>query len=1007
MNARFMSLFLAALTLVAAAPSFAEPTDPPPIVAREVDAGASDRSPEVAYTETRKAQDAETVFQQRLAPVSREIDAVSSSISQMRRSTEVADRQDLDQIEQRIAAAEQEVVRISDNQSTPIAKLQASELQDKLFQLRLSLDALKKRYGWSRVPIFGLDFFANSSSTQDVGSKLVPKNYIIRPGDTILVSLSSSLGGQREYSKEVDDSGKVLAPGIGRIAASGKTIAQLASAINAGYRREFPQLKASLAVDKITPVSIRVAGAVVRPGTYLLPGSSTVFDALYKVGGPTAEGTMRKIALTRSGQPKLTIDLYDFLIEGSKAQDIPLRDGDVIFVPSVGQTIMIDGEVLRAGRYEPSFPLTLGGAISLAGGAKPSGYLQNVSIERVENSEYKIQLEAPVAVLASHADFTIRPGDEITVSSIRSEKTNRVSIEGPVNAPGTYGLKDKMRVSDLVKAAQGLSKNDEIHWKRADILRVDPVQGATLMTFDLAKAMKGDADSDVELRKLDRVFIYVPDQVNYRTNYCKIAGSVAKPGSYRRTDGMKFSDIIAAAGGVMPNAYVARADIVRWGQENHRELVRVDIASALAGRELDDIVLTDRDEISIYTQDQVKAGFPMVRISGAVQRPGMYDRTESMRVSDLLFASGGALPEASDTAEVSHVNQNGELRVTRVNVATISTSPDQDIVLNDGDVVSLPSVNPALRTPMTVTVTGEVIHPGTYTIDPRKTKLADVIGRAGGLSPIGDIKGLIFLRKKDSYQRSTQQSELQLVTEKMADYVNKQFTIELAKASGKPVDAQPSIISPVDAKTQVAVQGAPGLDIKPETQTDTPVIRRVKAEVFPEVKAESLTAMGPKIEGTAVADPTAAFRPDDPLDPRQYGRIGVDLDTAMKNADSMHNLILKDGDRILVQAIPETVTVVGAVLNPHSFVAEDAMNISYYVERSGGYAPDASRSNVIVIHGNGDAVPAKAVKRVAAGDIIYVPASGLVDVASKTEKVGSVTKIITDVLTSAFILTKF
>jgi protein involved in polysaccharide export with SLBB domain len=142
------------------------------------------------------------------------------------------------------------------------------------------------------------------------------------------------------------------------------------------------------------------------------------------------------------------------------------------------------------------------------------------------------------------------------------------------------------------------------------------------------------------------------------------------------------------------------------------------------------------------------------------------------------------------------------------------------------------------------------------------------------------------------------------------------------------------------------------------------------------------------------------------IDATEYSRVGVDLAHAIKDQQSVHNMLLKDGDRICVQPIPDTIMVVGAVLRPHSFAAEKGQSVLYYVNKSGGFAPDASKGDIIIVHGNGDAVPAETVKNVVAGDVVYVPNTGIVNVVTKTEKVSSFTKIMSEILSSVYVMMK-
>ena len=235
-------------------------------------------------------------------------------------------------------------------------------------------------------------------------------------------------------------------------------------------------MRFELTIEEISTISVQVAGDVLRPGTYNLTSAATVMTALYKAGGPSENGSIRKVVISRAGESKKTSDLYEFFMNANKNQDRPLRDGDLVFVYPVGKTIVVDGEVNRPARYEPNFPLTLADALKMAGGAKSGSYLQQVRVERIENGEYRILINTPVKEGAA-SKFQILSGDQISVASVRPERTNIVSISGPVNSPGDYAYKQGMRVSDLITLAQGISADSEVFPGRADILRINPLKG--------------------------------------------------------------------------------------------------------------------------------------------------------------------------------------------------------------------------------------------------------------------------------------------------------------------------------------------------------------------------------------------------------------------------------------------------------------------------------------------------------------------------------------------------
>lgn len=970
-------------------------------------------------TQAEKLRKAEEDFQKRLADMAQIVDGLEERIEDMRKETTTPLPQDVDRLDQDLVLLDEAFNSLTTLALSPLASIQRADMQDRLVRLKASLAAMKRRWGSGWV-VFGADFFKNSPPSQNPEQQSVPKYYRLRTGDKLRVLVMSALGAQNEYHVTVESGGGVIVPGAGRVVAAGKTTEQLEQYLTSKIASKFRQLRMDVSVESLSTIQVQVTGDVARPGTYFLSGMPTVLNALYRAGGPTNSGTFRRLALVRDGEPKRTIDLYPFLLGGDKKQDLMLEDGDVVFVPPVGPTVTVSGEVLRPGRYEPEYPTTLSKILAMAGGAKSGSYLQTVEVERIEDNQYKILLSEPLKGVDGKSSFALKPGDEITVSSVRQDRTNQVSIAGPVGVPGMYGFSEGMRVADLVKLARGLAPDKEIYGGRADILRIDPANGVEIVTYNLDKALSGDPANNVPLRKLDRVFLYEPYQVVFKPRLVTLTGAVARPGVYQRQGGMTVSDVVAAAGGVLPSAYMKRADLTRHTDGQQTELVRIDLQGALNGDPSANVKLQDRDELTIYAEDEVVWQDHRVRIEGAVQRPGTYTRSENMRVSDLLLVAGGRLPEAAGTAEVARCDKNGASTVGKVDLTALSTSEESDLLLQDGDVVTLPSVNPFLRAPEVVYVTGEVLHPGPYAMIREDERISDLIARAGGVTKSADTGGCLFLRPKDSFQNAQQQEDVDMLLQRSRLFSDKQFLTQLAKlgiqlpgqslqATSKSLD---ELSKPAEVVPEGKLVGANSESADGETTND----KEAQAEGANGTDAAMAALTGDKKETSAMGPPLAgaaenisgSFKPKQDLaEVVQSARISVNLTKALSDPNSPDNMVLQSGDRVFIPKVTSVVTVIGAVLHPHSFSAGPGKSVDFYIQRSGGYSQEASKGQVVVVRANGDALPKGMVKTVESGDTIVVPTTGLIDIASKWEKVGGVTKVITDVLSSVFVLTRF
>ena len=344
-------------------------------------------------------------------------------------------------------------------------------------------------------------------------------------------------------------------------------------------------------------------------------------------------------------------------------------------------------------------------------------------------------------------------------------------------------------------------------------------------------------------------------------------------------------------------------------------------------------------------------------------------------------------------------------------------------------------MNPSLRAPEVVFLSGEVASPGPYVLVSPDEKLTDVIRRAGGLTRFADRNGLLFLRRRSSLEKPQQELDSDMILRKTRLFADKQFLTQLAK-SGMTVPADllqtgnksaEELAKPVQVtdKGQTAAI-AKGVAVVKNTEpggsygnsANTPRVDLLSNGLG---KEQLSTAMGEPIKGRRLdgANNDSDYVPsrsvdlvpqggDDTLSQEEdVARISVNLSSALNDPMAPDNLTLRDGDRIRVPKVTNVVTVIGAVLHPHSFAAGGGKNAEYYIQRSGGFSPEASKGDVVVVRTNGDAMPMRSVKSVMPGDIIVVPTTGLIDITKKWEKVGNVTKVVSDILSSVFVLTRF
>jgi polysaccharide export outer membrane protein len=207
---------------------------------------------------------------------------------------------------------------------------------------------------------FGYDIFNYKPKTFEPGLNVpVPKNYVLGPGDEIIVSLwgETQLVNNYVVSKE----GTIYMPASGMININGLTLDELRNKLFQVLAKTYSTLANEIADNKtymeittgaLRTVKIFCLGEIVQPGGYSLPSLSTVFTSLYFSGGPKINGSLRNIKVIREGKEIVKMDLYKYLLSGTKSDDISLQEGDVIYIPRVGKRVEINGNIFRPAVYE-------------------------------------------------------------------------------------------------------------------------------------------------------------------------------------------------------------------------------------------------------------------------------------------------------------------------------------------------------------------------------------------------------------------------------------------------------------------------------------------------------------------------------------------------------------------------------------------------------------------------------------------------------------------------------
>jgi protein involved in polysaccharide export with SLBB domain len=566
-----------------------------------------------------------------------------------------------------------------------------------------------------------------------------PERYQLGPGDVLQITIQSPTYEARSFSAEVDNRGRILVPIIGKpMVVRGLTLTSLEAALRTEIRPALTNVSVIVTLAELRTLSIAILGESYAPGTYLLPPTLTLFNALYASGGPTMDGSMRNILLRRANGFTKRFDLYKEFVTGDVSEDVPLLPGDIIYIPPADGHVVVTGEVRRPATYEIRGGEHLRDVLRYAGGAKPTGIAQKVAIESVRPGSERVLVDASLVGLQS-SNPPIYSGDTIDLYSIRNEVMNAVTVEGAVQTPREYAMSSGMTVADLIESARGLTR--DAYPDRADLFRQNPDKTDKLIRIDLRQALARNPDANVKLKPFDHIIVYTFDEVRSLGNRTvTVAGAVQRPGSFYRADNMSVRDILLEAGGLQPNAYMDTAFIQRTNPDGTPgELVKLNLNKLLSGNTTENLPLQNLDVLTVETVQE--ANFipdDQVQIVGAVQRPGVFTRGSNMKVSDLLKLSGGTVPDASlDRAFLQRLDLDGRVGpLVVVDLKGIlNGDPGSDVPLKTKDTLFIYTKNQAqFQPPQEVTIHGAVLNPGIYSRAPGM-HLKDVLMLAGGKTP--------------------------------------------------------------------------------------------------------------------------------------------------------------------------------------------------------------------------------------------------------------------------------
>lgn len=609
--------------------------------------------------------------------------------------------------------------------------------------------------------VFGRNIFNIDKLTfQPNLNMATPENYRLGPGDEVIVDVWGA--SQNTMRLEISPDGYVNISNLGPVYLNNMTIKDARQLLKQELGKIYADSANNIQVTlgNIRTIQVNVMGEVRAPGTYALSSLSTVFHALYASGGVSDIGSLRNVQVARGGKTIARLDVYEYIMKGQIQDDIRLQDGDVVIVPTYDELVKITGKVKRPMFYEMKNGESAATLLKCAGGFSSDAYKKSIRVLRKDGKEFSVKTVNDI----DYSAFKLIDGDVVTVDSILNRFNNRLEVKGAVYHPGVFELSGSLNtVRQLVEKADGLL--GDAFTGRAVLYRERENLTKEVLPVDIEGILKGTSP-DIALQKND--ILYIPSIHDLQDmGKVTISGEVNKPGSYTYADHMSLEDLVITAGGLKESASLVRVDVSRRIRDP-KGTTEPDMVGQNFSFGLKDGFVVDGEagfELQPYDQVFVRRSPSYneqvsVTVDGEVLYRGEYTlSTKSERLSSLIQRAGGVSRYAYVRgAKLRRVANEEELRrmedvvkmVRREIGETLATSlglkvdstftvgidleaalanpgSDADLVLREGDVLTVPEYN------NTVKVNGAVMMPNTVSYAKGKS-VKYYLNQAGGYS---------------------------------------------------------------------------------------------------------------------------------------------------------------------------------------------------------------------------------------------------------------------------------
>ncbi len=503
------------------------------------------------------------------------------------------------------------------------------------------------------LPVYGSELFELPQGYVPDTALPAPADYILGPGDEVRVQI----WGVLDYSSShtIDRNGQITLPKVGVFTLAGVPMRDLESVLRNQIGKVFTNFKVNANLGRLRSIQVYVVGQAQQPGTYKLSSMSTLVNALFASGGPTANGSMRNIQLKRAGQTVTTIDLYDFIAKGDKGRDLPLQAGDVIVIPPVGPRVAVTGALDQAAIYELKGSTTVGDILNLSGGVPALASLPRALIERIDPTQAAPRTVQEIALNVQGLALPMRDGDVLTLLPISPAFSNAVTLQGTVAQPLRYPWFEGMRIGDLIPDHEALITPD--YYKRKNLLvqNAEVTRKAQNLLAKKAQGLLAEKAQGLLAEKAQGLLAEKAQGLLAESSM--VANNVQGVDSNLVPETLRTSN---PSGATLTEWVPSIVDQINWDyavvermdrSKLGTELIPFNLGKAVLHKDpAHNLLLQPGDVVTILSQNDLRLSqdrqIRLVRVEGEVAAPGVYQARAGETLPQLLQRIGGLTSHA-------------------------------------------------------------------------------------------------------------------------------------------------------------------------------------------------------------------------------------------------------------------------------------------------------------------------------------------------------------------------